>query len=266
MLSSRIQAGNGGFTHGLGPTLTSRTTATATANPSIPVHRGTTAVRSVMVAVLIVNTAAIASRTHAQIAYTCTSSPVTWRPTAGVSGPGAAADCNAMSGISSPTKAAAVNSMATNSRPLPKNTDAKNRSARCRSGGGIRPVPAGSPALRGETRRGRRGCVLARGPAGPARGHQPPWGGSGPGRAATAGPGGRRRLRARIPAPGRPGRAGRTCRPRWRSCRRRARCGFRQIHRQFTPSWVTRQEPTESDNETMDKTALFCGLPGRGLT
>jgi hypothetical protein len=158
-----------------------------------------------------------------RIAYTCRSSPVTWRPTARVSGRGAAADCNAMSGISPPAKAVAVNSMATNSRPLPKNTDAKNRSARCRSGGGIRPVPAGSPALRGETRRGRRGCVLARGPAGPARGHQPPWGGLGPGRAATAGPGGRRRLRARIPAPGRPGRAGRTCRPRWRSCRRRAR-------------------------------------------
>ena len=36
----------------------------------------------------------------------------------------------------------------------------------------------GSPALRGGTQPGRRGCAPARRPAGPARGHRPQWGGS----------------------------------------------------------------------------------------
>ena len=77
-----------------------------------------------MVTVLIVNTAAI------RIAYTCSRSPVICRPAASVSGPGAA-DPAAASAISPPAKAAAANSMATNSSPLPRNTEAKNRSSRC---------------------------------------------------------------------------------------------------------------------------------------
>jgi ABC-type transporter Mla MlaB component len=68
-LSNRIHAGNSSSTQAVRPTLTSKTTATA--NPSIPIHLGTTLVRSVMVAVLMVNTAAI------RIAYTCSRSEVT---------------------------------------------------------------------------------------------------------------------------------------------------------------------------------------------
>ena len=52
---------------------------------------------------------------------------------------------------------------------------------------GNHPLPAGSHPLRGGTQCGRRGCVPARGPAGSARGHRLWWGGSGPGRVATAG-------------------------------------------------------------------------------
>src|SRR6516225_7527352 len=106
MLRSRIQAGNSSSTQTVRPTLTSNTTAIT--NPSIPIHLGTTFVRSVMVAVLTVNTAAI------RIPYTCNRSEVTWRPSASVSGPGADADPAVTSAINPPAKAAAANSMATN--------------------------------------------------------------------------------------------------------------------------------------------------------
>src|SRR5208283_3045569 len=79
---------------------------------------------SPMVTVLMVKTAAI------RIAYRRSSSEVIWRPRASVSGLGAAADPAATSAISPPAKAAPTNSMATNSRPLPRKTDAKNRSSR----------------------------------------------------------------------------------------------------------------------------------------
>src|SRR5215475_9483738 len=83
-LSSRTQAGNRSDTQSVRFTLTSSTTATTT--PSIPIHRGATLVRSVMVAVLMVKTAAI------RIAYRRSRSEVIWRPKTSVSGPGAPAD------------------------------------------------------------------------------------------------------------------------------------------------------------------------------
>ena len=69
MLRSKIQAGNSSSAQAVRPTLISKTTAMA--NPGSPIHLGTTFARSVMVAVLRVNTAAI------RIAYTCSRSPVT---------------------------------------------------------------------------------------------------------------------------------------------------------------------------------------------
>jgi len=96
MLSSKIQAGNSNSTQGVRPTLTSRTTPTA--KPSTPIHRGMTFVRSVMVAVLNVNTAAIRN------AYTCSTSRETWRLMASASGPGTA-DRAAPVAISPPSTA-----------------------------------------------------------------------------------------------------------------------------------------------------------------
>ena len=74
-----------------------------------------------MVAALMVNTAAI------RIAYTRSRSEVTWRPKASVVGLGAVPA--AASAASPLAKAVPANSMATNSRPLPRNTEAKNRSS-----------------------------------------------------------------------------------------------------------------------------------------
>src|SRR5712691_4979241 len=62
--------------------------------------------------------------------------------------------------------------------------------------------PEGSRWAAGEARRGQRGCVLAREPAGTARGYRPRWGGSGPGLVATAAHSGRLRPRLRKQAPG----------------------------------------------------------------
>ena len=60
---------------------------------------------------------------------------------------------------------------------------------------------------------GRRSCSRA---SRVSHGHRLRWGGSRPGRVATAGRSGRRRVRPHTPAPDRPGTAGRTCLPRWR--------------------------------------------------
>src|SRR5262249_46599390 len=97
MLSSKIQAGNSRSTQGVRPTLTSRTAATA--RPAIPIHRGMTFVRSVRAAVLIGKTAAIRN------AYTCSTSGVSWRLVASVSGRGPA-DPAATAPISPPATAA----------------------------------------------------------------------------------------------------------------------------------------------------------------
>ena len=122
MLCSRTHAGNSSSTQGVKPTLISRTTATG--KPSTAIRRGITGVRNVMIDVLSVDTAAI------RVAYARSSSPVTWRPMARVSGAGAAGDPDATSVIRPSARAAATNSMATNSRPLPRNKVAKNWSSR----------------------------------------------------------------------------------------------------------------------------------------